>query len=565
MQIKINDNKIECKEGKTVLEVLTENGIKVPTLCYHPDMKPGGRCRMCIVEIDGQLRTSCNNYVSEGMDIKTDTKEVRKARKINAELLYSHYLFSSLKENKHEFSDVIEDLGLTDTRFKALIKPGEDKTNPSITRERSKCILCGRCVQACSEFQSVHAIDFADRGVFTKIAASFGKPLSDVACTLCGQCSLACPSGAIQEKDDIALVEKAIADKSKHVIIQVAPSIRASIGEAFGLEPGTLVTKRLVTALRKLGFDKVFDTNFAADLTIMEEGTEFLKRIEKNEKLPLITSCSPGWIKFIEHFYPELIENLSTCKSPQQMFGAIAKTYYAEKEKINPKDIFVVSAMPCTAKKYECLRQGMDSSGYQDVDVVLTNRELARFLKKNHINLPELERSEFDLPLGMSTGAGVMFGATGGVMEAALRTAYEIATGKPVEKLEFDQIRGLDKIKKGSIEINGSEIRFVVGHGLSNARKIMEEVKEDPLRYHFIEIMACQGGCIGGGGQIKPTNKKIIEKRIEAIYKEDADKEIRVSHKNPEIIQLYKEFLGEPLSSKSHKLLHTKYKKRSKF
>lgn len=566
MQVKIDGKEVNCEKNKTILQVLEGNGIKVPKLCNHPDLKAEGRCRLCIVQVNGKLMTSCNENIADGMEIITNSEEVLTARRINAELVSSHHIQKTDKElDRHEMHEIIEDLGLTESRFNALTRFTVDDTNPSVVIDHNKCVLCGRCIQACQQIQSVFAIEYINRGIFTKISPIFELPLGEIACTFCGQCSLYCPVNAIQEKDDTSVVMKAIKDPNKHVVAQIAPSIRASIGEEFGIEPGTLVTGKIVTALRKLGFDRVFDTNFGADLTIVEEANEFVQRFLNNDNLPQITSCSPGWVKFIEHFYPELLPHLSSCKSPHMMFGAIAKTYYPKKFNINAKDLFVVSIMPCTAKKFEAKRPEMKSSGYRDVDAVLTTRETARLLKQNNIDLKNLPDEDFDHPLGESTGAGAMFGATGGVMEAALRTAYDVATGNQVEKFEFDQIRGLDRIKEGTMEIKGKKIRFAVAHGLINARALLEEIKKDRKKYQFIEIMACPGGCIGGGGQPKPTYEANRLKRVHAIYEEDKNKPIRESHKNPEIIQLYKEFLGKPLGKKSHHLLHTSYTKRSRF
>jgi len=561
MRIKINGKEIEAVEGKTILETADENNIEIPRLCYHEDMTPEARCRLCVVEINGKLTTSCNTKVQEGMDILTDSKKVLDSRKMNVELMLARLPEKSLPEDNRLYL-LSKKLGIEKPRFeRATPKKDLDDNNPSIIRDSSKCVLCGKCVQKCQAVQEVCAIGYAKRGINTSITAPFNHKLNDIPCMYCGQCSLVCPVDAIKERDDTEKVIAAIKDPKKHVVVQTAPAIRAAIGEEVGMPPGSLVTKKMVTALKKLGFDKVFDTDFAADLTIMEEGSELIERIKNNGVLPLITSCSPGWIKFCEHFYPELLPNLSSCKSPQQMFGAIAKTYYAKKNNINPADIFVVSIMPCTAKKFECTRPEMNSSGYQDVDAVLTTRELGRWLRKECIKFEDLEDSDFDPILGVSTGAGAIFGNTGGVMEAALRTAYELITGKELKNIEFTTVRGLKGLKEAEIDIDGLKVKVAVAHGLGNARRILDRVKNGE-KFHFIEIMTCPGGCIGGGGQPKPTNSEVLKKRIEALYKQDRELKYRKSHENPEVMTLYKEFLIKPLGEKSHKLLHTHYKQR---
>jgi NADH-quinone oxidoreductase subunit G/NADP-reducing hydrogenase subunit HndD len=417
----------------------------------------------------------------------------------------------------------------------------------------------------CEKVQGVSAIAVQERGFDTVVAPAFLAPLGEVNCVNCGQCSLVCPTAAIHERDETDKVWAALADPEKHVVVQTAPAVRVSIGEMFGLEPGSIVTGKLVAALRRLGFDKVFDTDFSADLTIMEEGNELIHRLQNGGRLPLITSCSPGWIKFIEHFYPNLLPNLSTCKSPQQMFGALAKTYYAQKEGIDPARIFVVSIMPCTAKKYEAGRPEMNSSGYRDVDVVLTTRELGRMLKQAGIDFESLPEEDYDAPLGISTGAGVIFGATGGVMEAALRTAYELVTGATLFSLDFEEVRGLEGVKEASVNLAGTELKVAVAHGLGNARKVLDAVVNKEKEYHFIEIMCCPGGCIGGGGQPVPVDNEIRARRIAAIYQVDRQMPLRKSHENPAVQALYREFLGEPLSHKSHELLHTHYTPRERF
>jgi NADP-reducing hydrogenase subunit HndD len=558
MQVTINNNKVECGEGKTILEVLKQHGIKVPTLCYHPDLKAEGRCRICIVEVDGKFMTSCDTEIKDGMNIITNSKRVLNARKLNTELIASHHLnVCDIELEDNELCEVIQDLGLTKSRFKQLSEKVIDSGNPSIYVDPNKCILCGRCVQACQKVQEFFTIELINRGIFTKVSPAFELPLGEAACTYCGQCSLVCPVGAIKEKDDTAAIIKALKDKKKHIVAQTAPSIRAALGEAFGMPAGTLVTGKMVAALRRLGFDKVFDTNLGADMTIMEEASEFIERVKKNGPFPMITTCCPAWIKFMEDRHHELFKNMSSCKSPHEMLGILTKTYYAKKHNIPRKDIVVVSIMPCTAKKFESTRPEF----LKEVDYVLTTREAARLIKKFNIDFVNLPEEDFDPTLGVSSGAGAIFGASGGVMEAALRTAYEFATGTSVTKLEFDQIRGMDGIKEGSIIINDKEIRFAVAHGGKN---IVELLKRKD-KYHFIEMMACPGGCIGGGGQPIPTTEEIKKKRMQAIYQQDANLPIRKSHENPVVKQIYKELLGKPLSKKAHKLLHTKYKKRKTF
>ncbi len=562
MQIIIDGRELRAKLGETILEVALKNGINIPHLCYDPDLPPEGNCRMCICEVNGNVMTTCNTVVENNMIVETETKRINELRKINIELLLSKH---KAEESSHpnQLLDLkkkhrIENNG----RFEKKHKNKKDKSSYSIVRDDSKCILCGRCINKCSQTQAVNAICFVGRGKDIKVGTAFEHALSETACVDCGQCVMTCPSGALREVDDIAGVKEAIDNKSKYVVVQTAPAIRVSIGEEFGLPVGTIVTKKLVSALRKTGFDKVFDTDFGADLTIVEEASEFIARATSGGVLPMFTSCCPAWVKYVEHFYPEFIPNLSSCKSPHQMVGAVTKTYYAKKLKLNPKDIVVVSIMPCTAKKFECKRPEMKSDGFVDVDFVLTTREAARFIKQEGVDLIGANEEEYDNPLGESTGAGVIFGATGGVMEAALRTAYEYVTGKGVTDLEFNQIRGLPGIKEGSITMKGTEYNFAVVHGLANAKVLMEEIKAGKSKYHFIEVMACPGGCIGGGGQPIPTNDQIRKKRIEALYREDRNLPFRKSHENPSIKKLYDEFLKKPLGKKSHQLLHTKYTKR---
>ncbi|HOQ50264.1 NADH-dependent [FeFe] hydrogenase, group A6 [Candidatus Sordicultor fermentans] len=568
--IYLDGREVKVPEGVSILEACNMEGIKIPTLCYFEGLTPWGGCRICMVEVEGQpnLVASCVTDVREGMKIKTSSKKVREARKTNLELLLSnHPLDCQLcdRNGSCELQDLSYQFGVREIRFPGEKKTYEvDRSSPSIKRDANRCILCGRCIRACQEIQAVFAIDFANRGFDSLVSPSLGLPLGESVCVNCGQCILACPTGALSEVSHVEMVWEALEDPEKFVILQTAPAIRVSIGEPFGLPPGTVTTGKMVAAFRRLGFDRVFDTNFAADLTIIEEGTEFINRLQKGGKLPLITSCSPGWIKFMEHFYPELMENVSTCKSPQQMFGAVAKTYYAQKLGIDPQDMVVVSIMPCTAKKFECQREEMKSSGCQDVDYSLTTREAARMLKEKGIDLREMPEEEFDDPLGISTGAAAVFGATGGVMEAALRSVYEIVSGKTLESLDFYDVRGMEGVKEATVNIDGLEVGVAVAHSLGNARKILDQIKEGNSKYHFIEIMACPGGCIGGGGQPIPTDLDIRMKRIEAIYQVDKNLSLRKSHENPAIKQLYEEFLGEPNGEKAHQLLHTHYLPREK-
>jgi iron-only hydrogenase group A len=566
INLTINGKAIQVEEGNTILDAAKKADVHIPTLCYLPEVQAIGACRVCLVEVQGNrnLQAACVFPASEGLVVNTNTERVRNARKFSVEMLISNHPMECLtcvRNLNCELQTIAEELGITEVRFPGdKSEGGIDDSSPSIRRNQDKCILCRRCVTVCQEVQGVGALFPQGRGFDTTIGPAFGESLNDVACAFCGQCSLVCPVGAITEKEYIDEVWQALSDPTKFVIVQDAPAVRVALGEEFGFPPGTLVTGKMLAAARKLGFDRVFDTNFAADLTIIEEGNELLKRVKTGGVLPLITSCSPGWIKFIEHFYPELIPHLSTCKSPHQMLGALAKTYYAEKEGIDPKNMVVVSVMPCTAKKFECNRPEMTSSGYQDVDYVLTTRELARMIKQAGIDFVNLEDDIYDSPLGEYTGAATIFGATGGVMEAALRTVYEVVTGKTLEDVEFVQVRGLDGMKEASVPVEGlGEVRVAVAHGLGNARKLMETIKNGTKSYHFVEIMACPGGCVSGGGQPIPANNEIRRKRAEALYQEDRGLKLRKSHENPGIKKIYEEFLKEPLGEKSHHLLHTKY------
>jgi len=571
VNIKIDNIDVTVPEGTTIMQAAEAVNIKIPRLCYHPDLNPVSACRLCVVEIEGDrlLRTACSFKVTEGQVIRTNTPFVRESRKMAMELLLSRHpqkCTECVRNGNCELQTMAEQLGVREISFDYNQRCGElDLSSPSIVRDPSKCILCRRCIQVCAEVQGVSAIGVEGRGYNTWVDTPFARGIGEATCVACGQCIDRCPVGALYEKSHVDKVWDAIADPEMHVIVQTAPAIRAAIGEEFGLPPGTLVTGQMVTALRMLGFNSVMDTDFTADLTIMEEGTELIGRVTKGGTLPMLTSCSPGWINFIERFYPNLLPHLSTCKSPQQMFGALVKTYYAKKKNIDPAKIFSVSLMPCTAKKYEAARPEMNASGYQDVDAVLTTREVATMIKQSGIDFMNLPESEHDNPMGISTGAAVIFGATGGVMEAALRTAYELISGEAIPSLDITAVRGMQGVREASIKIGDLVVKAAVAHGLGNARKLLDLISEGKADYHFIEIMACPGGCIGGGGQPIPTTEEIRKKRAEAIYQADKGLPLRKSHENPAIKQIYAEFLGEPNGHKSHELLHTHYTKRTRY
>lgn len=576
VKITIDGIEMEVPKNYTILDAAREANIDIPTLCYLKDINEIGACRMCIVEIEGGkgFATSCVTYVTEGMKVKTNTPAIRDARRVTLELLLSNHdkrCLTCVRNKNCELQTLSEKLNIDNIEFEGEMEKYElDELSPSIVRDPNKCILCKRCVAVCKKVQQVGAIDTANRGFKSKISASYDKSLNDVPCSMCGQCIMACPTGALSEKDSTKEVWEAISNPDFHVVVQTAPAVRVAIGEEFGMPIGTLVTGKMVAALKRLGFSKVFDTNTGADLTIMEEGTELIKRIKENKDLPLITSCSPGWVRFAENSYPDLLNHLSSAKSPHQMLGAIIKSYYAEKENIDPSKIYVVSVMPCVAKKSEIKRDELNVNGLRDVDAVLTTREAARMMKEAGIDLSKLEDEEFDNPMGEGTGAAAIFGATGGVMEAALRTVSEVLTGKEIEKIDYEDVRGEKGIKEATIKIGDMDIKVAVAHGLGNATKIMDMIKERKADYHFVEIMACPGGCVTGGGQpIHSTKTRatidIGALRAKALYEADKNLPFRKSHENPIIKKLYADFLEEPGSHKAHELLHTYYYERKYF
>lgn len=576
VNIKINNMPLSVPKGISILEAARTAGIEIPTLCYLKKINEIGACRICMVEVKGarSLVTACVYPVNEGMEIFTNTERVRKSRKMTLELILSTHdrkCLSCVRSGTCELQQLCKEFGVDDEgRFDGANPVHEyDDSAIHMIRDNGKCILCRRCVAAC-QAQHISVIGANARGFDTHIGSAFERPLDSVACVSCGQCIVNCPTGAIYEKDDTAKVLEAINDPEKFVVVQTAPSIRVTLGECFGMHIGTNVQGKMVAALRRLGFDKVFDTDFGADLTIVEEANEFLGRVQNGGVLPMITSCSPGWIKYCEHYYPDMLDHLSTCKSPQQMSGAIIKTWYAEKMGIDPKDIVVVGIMPCTAKKFETKRDDQAASGYPDVDYSLTTRELGRMIESAGIYFKHLPDEEFDNPLGDSTGAAVIFGATGGVMEAALRTAVEKLSGEELKSLDFTEVRGTDGIKEASYTVNGMEVKVCVVSGLANANAIMEKVKNGTADYHFIEIMGCPGGCVNGGGQ--PIQHAVVRnfvdlkaRRAAALYEADKDMPLRKSHESEAVKRLYAEFLGEPGSHKAHEVLHTSYVARPKY
>jgi iron-only hydrogenase group A len=583
INLTIDKSPFEVAEGTTVLEACKQAGINIPTLCYLEKIQTIGACRVCLVEIEGihDLVASCVMPVSEGMNVSTNNRRVREARKVVVELLLSEHDGDCQVCDRNEdceLQNIAHDLGITKLRYEGEKAPRyQDHSTAGLVRDSAKCISCRRCVTVCTETQSVSALFPQSRGFKTTIGPAFGQGLDTVTCVQCGQCAAVCPVGAISERDQIDEVWAAIDDPSKTVVVQTAPAIRAALGECFGMEPGTLVTGKMTTALRRMGFDAIFDTNFSADLTIMEEGTELLTRLKKalvdgeEVALPMFTSCSPGWIQFMEYYYPDMLPNLSTCKSPQQMMGAMVKTYYAQKIGRKPEEMFMVSVMPCTAKKFEAARPEMTDSGAQDVDVVLTTRELGKMITQSGIDFQGLEDSAMDAPLGLGSGAADIFANSGGVMEAALRTAYELITGRelPFDNLHVAPVAGLEGIKEASVTIEGTvpewsflegvTVKIAVAHSLGNARQLVDKIRAGEAEYHFIEVMTCPGGCIGGGGQPRITTDEVRKKRIAAIYAEDEGKILRKSHENEAVAKLYEDFLGAPLGHLSHELLHTKY------
>ncbi|HPS02508.1 MAG TPA: NADH-dependent [FeFe] hydrogenase, group A6 [Candidatus Sumerlaeota bacterium] len=588
-KLTINNMPVEVEPGATILEAANQIGIKIPTMCYLAGVQCLGACRVCLVEVKGSnlLVASCSMPVQEGMEVLTNTRRVRDARRTVVGLMLSEHDgdCQTCERNKDcELQTLAYELNIRETRY-----PGErthkniDMSSAALVRDNGKCIKCRRCVSVCKEIQNVGALFPQGRGFDAVIGPAFNLPLNRIACVQCGQCSAVCPVGAITERDQVNEVWKALENSQKHVIVQTAPAIRAALGESFGLPPGTLVTGKMVTALRQLGFAGIFDTDFTADLTILEEGTELLTRLKKklvdkddSVALPMFTSCSPGWIQYAEYFNHDMLPHLSTCKSPQQMFGAVAKSYYAEKLGRAPEEIFVVSVMPCTAKKFECERDEMRSSGFKDVDVVLTTRELARMIRQAGIDFLSLPDSEMDAPMGVSTGAADIFANTGGVMEAALRTAYEIVTGRelPVPKLHIAEVAGLQGVKEAALPIEnvrpewdfleGVTLKVAVAHGLANAQKVVDRIRSGEVQYHFVEVMTCPGGCIGGGGQPRFATDEVRKARIAAIYREDEGKPLRKSHESPAVQQVYAEYFGEPLGERSHQLLHTHYTPKSR-
>lgn len=576
INIKINGKELKVESGTTILKAARQLGIEIPTLCYmnlHDlgiEHKPGG-CRICVVEVEGRgnLAPACVTKVWEGMEVKTHTMRVLNSRRTVMELILSDHPFECLtcaKNGTCDLQKLAQDLGVREIHYQGEQSTYKEDFSPAIIRDMDKCIMCRRCETMCNEVQTCGVLSGINRGFESVVAPAFEQDLIQSPCTFCGQCVAVCPTGALTEQDHTNKVIRALADPNKTVIVQTAPAVRVALGEEFGMKAGSIVTGKMVAALRRLGFDKVFDTDFAADLTIMEEGTELLGRLskhlagDKDVKLPILTSCCPGWVNFFEHQYPEMKEIPSTAKSPQQMFGAIAKTYMADKMEVNRENLVVVSVMPCLAKKYESQREEFAVDGNPDVDFSISTRELAHLIKQSLGDIKDLPDEDFDKLMGQSTGAAVIFGNTGGVIEAACRTAYEVQTGKKLEKVEFEQLRGFEGVRSAEVDFDGLKLNIGIAHGLGNARKLLDSIKRGESEFHAIEIMACPGGCIGGGGQpLHHGDSEVIKARAAAIYKEDEGKEIRKSHENPEITKLYDDFLGQPMSEKAHQLLHTQY------
>ncbi len=576
VHVKINGIDVQVPANYTILEAAREAGVRIPTLCYLREINAIAACRICLVQATGVRghAAACVQQVAEGMEVVTNTPELRKARKTTLELILSNHrmdCLSCVRNGDCELQALAREFGVDEKKYKGSedLTPQLDTSAPHLVRDNSKCILCRRCVAVCKHNQHVAVIGTNERGFDTHVGSQFDVPLGNTSCIHCGQCIAVCPTGALTERDDTEQVWAALADPKKHVIVGPAPSVRAQLGECFGMPIGTNVEGKLVSALRRLGFEKVFDVDFAADVTIMEEGTELLERLGNGGKLPLITSCSPGWIKFCEYYYPDMVENLSSCKSPQQMFGALIKTYYAEKMGWDPKDVYVVSIMPCTAKKFEVSRDHMSAAGegIADVDVSLTTRELASMIKAAGLMFESLPDEAFDPAMGMASGAAHIFGATGGVMEAALRTVAEIVTGKPLDKVEFMAVRGVEGIKEAEYDLKGTKVRVAVTSGLENASKLLDMIKSGEKDYHFVEVMACPGGCVNGGGQPhQPGSVRnfldLRAERAKALYNEDGAMELRKSHENPVVKELYDTYLEKPGSHKAHEILHTEYVKR---
>ena len=567
VHLKINNIPVEVPKGTKIIDAARKVHINIPHLCYHPDQRVKARCRICSIEVTGsrRLMAACATEVWEGMEVHTDTQIVRDTQIAILQLILANHNQDCLncpRNHRCDLQELCSRFNIGHTGLPIVVENKEDAANnPSIARDPTKCIKCGRCIRACKDVQGIEALNFAGRSDKITVTTAYDSPLEATDCILCGQCSLVCPTGAITEKDDTQRVLDALQDPKKHVIVQVAPAVRVSLGDEFHLPPGAIVTGQMVAALKRLGFDRVFDTNFGADLTIMEEGHEFLHRLEHGGTLPMMTSCSPGWVNYVEKHYSDLLPHLSTAKSPMQIFGAVAKTYYPKQSGIPVEDIVTVSVMPCTAKKFEAARPEMGRDGHQDVDIVITTRELAKLIHYVGITFHDLPEEDFDSPLGTCSGAGAIFGTTGGVMEAALRTVYEKATGKTLPSIDFLAVRGMDGIKEAIVDLGERKVRVAVAHTLKNAKHIMDELKAGKSPYDFIEVMACPGGCQGGGGQpLNTTNARRTE-RMKALYEIDKNLPVRKSHENPEVVRIYKEFLGAPLKGKARELLHTHFHK----